>query len=54
LSHVFGLPDFYDTDYESQGQSLDTGAWDIMAEGSWNDQGRTPANHTAWSKNYLG
>ncbi|MDR0683188.1 MAG: M6 family metalloprotease domain-containing protein [Dysgonamonadaceae bacterium] len=54
LSHVFGLPDFYDTDYDEQGQSVDTGEWDIMARGSWNDGGRTPANHNAWSKNYLG
>jgi M6 family metalloprotease-like protein len=54
LSHVFGLPDFYDTDYSHQGQSIDTGTWDIMAGGSWNDNGRTPANHNAWSKNYLG
>lgn len=54
LSHVFGILDFYDTDYSQQGQSLDTGNWDIMAHGSWNDQGRTPANHTAWSKDFLG
>jgi len=54
LSHVFGVPDFYDTDYFWGGQALDTGEWDIMAHGSWNDDGRTPANHTAWSKNYLG
>ncbi|MDR0864641.1 MAG: M6 family metalloprotease domain-containing protein [Candidatus Symbiothrix sp.] len=54
LSHVFGIPDFYDTNYSTQGQSLDTESWDIMAHGSWNDQGRTPANHTAWSKDFLG
>jgi M6 family metalloprotease-like protein len=54
LSHVFGLPDFYDTDYSEHGQSIDTGQWDIMAQGSWNDNGRTPANHNAWSKIYLG
>ena len=54
LSHVFGLPDLYDTDYSgSGGQSVDLGAWDIMAGGSWNDNGRTPANHNAWSKSTL-
>jgi M6 family metalloprotease-like protein len=54
MSHVFGLPDFYDTDYEKQGQAVDTGEWDVMARGSWNDNGRTPAGHNAWSKGYLG
>ena len=54
LSHVFGLPDFYDADYDWNGQSIDTGEWDLMAHGSWNDNGRTPANHNAWSKDYLG
>ncbi|MDR0412375.1 MAG: M6 family metalloprotease domain-containing protein [Dysgonamonadaceae bacterium] len=54
LSHIFGLPDFYDTDYGDHGQAIDTGEWDIMAKGSWNDRGRTPAGHNAWSKNYLG
>lgn len=55
LSHVFGLPDFYDTDGDySGGNAMDLGTWDIMASGSWNNGGRTPANHSAWSKNYLG
>jgi M6 family metalloprotease-like protein len=55
LSHVFGLPDFYDTDYEgSGGTAVDTGPWDIMANGSWNDNGRTPAGHNPWSKIELG
>ncbi|MDR2805202.1 MAG: M6 family metalloprotease domain-containing protein [Dysgonamonadaceae bacterium] len=55
LGHVFGLPDFYDTDdEESGGETINTNSWDIMANGSWNDGGRTPANHTAYSKDFLG
>ncbi len=55
LSHVFGLPDFYDTDYDgSNGTSVHLGPWDIMASGSWNDDGRTPANHNAYSKIIMG
>ena len=55
LSHVFGLPDLYDTDYEgSGGNAVDMGSWDIMASGSWNDSGRTPAYHSAWCKGFLG
>jgi M6 family metalloprotease-like protein len=55
LSHVFGLPDLYDTDYSnSDGQSIHLNQWDIMASGSWNDRGRTPAYHSAWCRDYLG
>jgi M6 family metalloprotease-like protein len=54
LSHVFGLPDLYDTDYDENGMSVDVGPWDIMASGTWNDSGRTPALHSAWSKDFLG
>lgn len=54
LSHVFGLPDFYDTDAETGGEAVDLADWDIMASGSWNDDGRTPARHSAWSRQHLG
>lgn len=50
LGHVFGLPDLYDTDYTSSG----TGYWDLMAGGSWNNGGRTPAQPTAYCKLKLG
>jgi M6 family metalloprotease-like protein len=55
LGHVFGLPDLYDTDYaESGGESVHIGHWDIMAFGSQNDEGRTPANFSAYCKDILG
>jgi M6 family metalloprotease-like protein len=56
LSHVFGLPDLYDTDYnnDNNGQAIHLDQWDIMASGSWNDGGRTPAYHSAWCRDYLG
>jgi M6 family metalloprotease-like protein/uncharacterized repeat protein (TIGR02543 family) len=55
LSHVFGMPDFYDTDGdESTGESVTPDNWDIMATGSWNDDGRTPAGHNPWSKELMG
>ncbi|MDR0681329.1 MAG: M6 family metalloprotease domain-containing protein [Dysgonamonadaceae bacterium] len=54
LSHVFGLPDLYDTDSEENGTSVDVGPWDIMASGTWNDSGRTPALHSAWSRDFMG
>ncbi|GHT75108.1 hypothetical protein AGMMS50262_09480 [Bacteroidia bacterium] len=41
LGHVFGSPDYYDTSYSGY---PGTGNWDIMAGGSWNDNGRQPAH----------
>lgn len=47
LGHLLmGWPDLYDTDYSSAG----TARWDLMAGGSWNGGGDTPAHPTAWCK----
>jgi immune inhibitor A len=51
LGHLLmGWPDLYDTDYSSAG----TGGWDLMAGGSWNNGGHTPAHPTAWCKAKVG
>lgn len=51
LGHLLmGWPDLYDTDYSSAG----TGRWDLMAGGSWNNGGNTPAHPTAWCKYKVG
>lgn len=50
LTHVFGIPDLYDTDKSSMG----IGDWCLMAGGSWNNNGRTPAHPSAWVKKKLG
>lgn len=44
LGHVFGCMDYYDTDYDTGGQYLGTGMWDIMGSGNWNGDGSTPAH----------
>ena len=56
FGHNLGLPDFYDTDYATNGQYDGTGNWDIMASGSWNGNpaGSRPAYHNIWSKSFLG
>ncbi len=55
FSHVLGLADHYDADYEeSGGQSYDPGAWDLMAGGNSNDYSRTPAGLNAYEKYTLG
>ena len=47
LGHLlFGFPDLYDTDYSSAG----IGDWCLMAGGSWNGGGDTPAHPSAWCK----
>ena len=47
LGHLlFGFPDLYDIDYTSEG----VGDWCLMAGGSWNNNGLTPAHPCAWCK----
>ena len=55
FSHVLGLPDFYDTDYEEGGgQSHDPGGWDVMAGGSDYNYGRSPVGYTLYERYALG
>lgn len=49
LGHVFGAADYYDIDYSGFDG---TGEWDIMASGSWNNSGITPAHHNPYIKIY--
>jgi immune inhibitor A len=50
FGHVLGAVDLYDYDNTSEG----LGKWSIMAYGSWNDDGHTPAHFDAWHKYKLG
>jgi M6 family metalloprotease-like protein len=50
FGHVLGAPDYYDTDYSTGGQFDGTGKWDLMASGSWNNNGITPAQHNVYTK----
>ncbi|MDR0833095.1 MAG: M6 family metalloprotease domain-containing protein [Candidatus Symbiothrix sp.] len=42
--HVFGAPDYYDTDEETGGQFQGSGNWDLMSGGNWNGAGDVPAH----------
>lgn len=54
IGHVFGAPDYYDTDYgESGGEFPGTGKWDIMSGGSWNQGGSRPAHHNPYTKCHI-
>jgi M6 family metalloprotease-like protein len=56
MTHAFGAPDFYDTNYGSGGLYDGTGMWDIMAEGSWNGypSGNCPPHHNMYTKIQFG
>ena len=42
FAHSLGLPDFYDTDYETNGQAGALYSFSTMCNGSYNNNGRTP------------
>ncbi|MFH0882244.1 MAG: M6 family metalloprotease domain-containing protein [bacterium] len=48
---IFGLPDLYDYDYDSEG----LGSWSLMASGSWNGfLGDSPAHPDIWCLTKMG
>ncbi len=51
FGHVLGLPDLYDTDYSGH---TTLGSWDIMDNGSYNNDGRTPPTYSAYERFFLG
>ena len=50
LCHVFGAPDYYDANSSTGGSYNGTGDWDLMASGSWNGGGITPAHINMFQK----
>ena len=55
FSHVLGLPDFYDSDYEKGGgQSNDPGDWSVMASGCYADNGDTPVGYSLYERYSVG
>jgi len=51
--HVLGLPDLYDIDYNPE-TSFGIGVWSLMASGTYNAEGKIPAQLDAWSKVHIG
>ncbi|MDR0686895.1 MAG: M6 family metalloprotease domain-containing protein [Dysgonamonadaceae bacterium] len=49
MGHILGSPDFYDTDGGND-EYVGTGKWDLMANGSWNGNGTSPANTNMYQK----
>ncbi|MDR0971335.1 MAG: M6 family metalloprotease domain-containing protein [Bacteroidales bacterium] len=54
FGHVLGLPDYYDTDYEENGVSHTFGKLDVMDDGSYNNNEKTPPLYNSYSKILLG
>lgn len=52
IGHALGAMDYYDTDYTTNGEFPGTGMWDVMASGSWNNDGITPADFNPYVKAY--
>ena len=52
IGHALGAMDYYDTNYDEGGKYPGTGQWDVMASGSWNNDGITPANFNSYVKSY--
>lgn len=51
FTHCLGIPDFYDTqDTGNYGM----GSWDLMCNGSYNNNGYTPPSYTAYERNWVG
>lgn len=54
FGHAMGLPDFYDTDYSTNGQSAGMFFFSTMDNGSYNNEGRTPPYFTVEERILLG
>ncbi len=54
FGHSLGLPDFYDTDYEEEGQSGGLYDFSIMCSGCYLNDSRTPPYYNAEERIYLG
>ena len=50
FSHCLGLPDFYDT----AGSNFGMAWWDVMDQGSYNDNSRLPAGYTSYERWFAG
>lgn len=54
FSHVLGLPDLYDVDYETGGQAVHPAKWSVMASGSYLNKSRTPCGYSLFERYSLG
>lgn len=53
FGHVLGLPDFYDTNYEVDGQGNGLRGFSLMSSGNYNNGGKTPPYFNIVERIYL-
>ena len=53
MGHAFGAPDFYDVNYEINGEYPGTGYWDLMAMGCINNAKHIPAHPNPYIKTII-
>ena len=54
FGHAMGLPDMYDTDYETNGSAGALYSYSLMCSGSYNDMGRRPPYFNMQERMFLG
>ena len=54
FSHVLGLPDFYDTGNQYEGECVTPDSWSVMANGADGNYGRTPCGFSLFERYALG
>ena len=54
FGHALGLPDLYDTDYNSNGYAGGLYSYSVMCSGAYNNEGRTPPYYCFEERKYLG
>ena len=54
FSHVLGLPDFYDTGNQYNGECVNPDTWSLMASGADLNYGRTPCGFSLFERYALG
>lgn len=54
FSHVLGLPDFYDSNYEEDGQSITPDVWSVMDQGCYLNNGFSPVGYSLYERYSVG
>ncbi len=54
FGHAIGLPDLYDTDYDTNGNGVGVYNVSIMGSGGYNSGGNIPPTYIAWERDLLG
>ena len=54
FSHCLGLPDMYDTDTSKEEGNFGMSYWDVMDQGSYNNNSLTPAGYSSYERWFAG